>query len=240
MKVEQQFELFRDMYLKALTEPVSFDGGKTQKSRGSHPSWWPGIPTVQRKINLADHKVWVWSDLHFGHKNIIEYSERPYPDVLTMNEHLVRNFNDYVGPDDVSVWVGDVAFLPDEVANRYVRRCNGKKILVVGNHDFYKGALKKLTSFDEIHIVYPYEVDGVSLIFTHYPLPTVPAKWINVHGHEHIARVMSAGRTTHINVNCEFHQYKPIAFEDIVTWAKGRIASVDAADWSKHWEAPLE
>lgn len=35
--------------------------------------------------------VWVTSDTHFSHKNIIEYCNRPFKDIYHMNETLVKN-----------------------------------------------------------------------------------------------------------------------------------------------------
>ena len=53
--------------------------------------------------------LWLTSDLHFGHENIIRYCDRPFADVDAMNRALVDRWNEVVGDDDV-VWVlGDFA-----------------------------------------------------------------------------------------------------------------------------------
>jgi calcineurin-like phosphoesterase family protein len=75
------------------------------------------------------------SDLHFGHANIIKYCNRPFTDVGQMNAKLVNNWNEVVGQDD-EVWVlGDVAMGSIEQSLAFVRRLNGVKTLVTGNHD---------------------------------------------------------------------------------------------------------
>lgn len=86
------------------------------------------------------------SDLHFFHRNIIDYSDRPYrdaggnPDVAAMNEGIIRNWNEVVGPGDRVYILGDVAMggrsKAPELA-KILRRLNGKKYLVPGNHDTY-------------------------------------------------------------------------------------------------------
>jgi calcineurin-like phosphoesterase family protein len=212
-----------------LNELGSLEPG-SKRTRARNHKDWHYIPEVQNPRDFSVGKVWVWSDLHFGHKNIIRFSDRPYPDVETMDEHLVLNFNDYVGPDDISIWVGDVSFHRDP--NRtydLVNQCNGYKILIVGNHDFgYHSADIKDMGFDETHLLLEYEDDDISLLFTHYPI-NVPAEWVNVHGHEHIQSFDSPYKRSrqHINVCCELHQYKPIDFDDIRGWAKTRTVSYD-------------
>jgi calcineurin-like phosphoesterase family protein len=77
--------------------------------------------------------TWYTADLHFGHRNIINYCERPWPSTEAMDAGLVERWNDKVEPGD-TVWVlGDVALSPKAIAP--VSGLNGHKILVAGNHD---------------------------------------------------------------------------------------------------------
>lgn len=75
------------------------------------------------------------SDTHFGHERIITLSDRPFRDAQHMNEALIQNWNDVVGPEDHVYHLGDVALgsFADSIA--CVGRLNGIKHLVVGNHD---------------------------------------------------------------------------------------------------------
>lgn len=73
------------------------------------------------------------SDTHFRHTNIIKYSNRPYANVQEMDEALIRNWNDKVGMNDTIYHLGDFTF-SDDAAN-ILRRLNGKKHLILGNHD---------------------------------------------------------------------------------------------------------
>jgi calcineurin-like phosphoesterase family protein len=82
---------------------------------------------------------WFTSDFHFGHKNISEYTGRPFPrgeaGVPAMNAALVTAFNDRVSAAD-EVWVlGDVAMGRFDESLAAVGELNGRKILVAGNHD---------------------------------------------------------------------------------------------------------
>lgn len=212
----------RELYLADLNKLVSYDG-KTSKRRVKDVNTYKQIPVREQTINIHEHNVYVWSDIHFGHKNIIKYSNRPYASVVHMDECLITNFNSIVGPDDISIWVGDVAFHSTELTNIILDRCNGRKILIVGNHDFHNQKLKDM-NFDEIHLVYHIEYPDISLVFTHYPMDNLPKPHINIHGHLHISSPLDSDQ--HINVCCEFHDYKPIPLLTIVQWAKARLESL--------------
>ena len=50
---------------------------------------------------------WFTSDLHFGHKNVITYCDRPWATVEEMNEALIKIWNDTVHPKDTVYCLGD-------------------------------------------------------------------------------------------------------------------------------------
>lgn len=218
----------RNIYLDSLGSMVTYPG-QPPRPRVRRIGAWQAIAPFGRNgwgahkgifanhthpLDITKQNVWVWSDLHFGHRNIIRYSDRPFPDIPTMDETLIQNFNALVGPDDVSIWVGDIAFYPDDRTNSILHRCNGYKIQVIGNHDFNKTILKKL-HFNEVHIVYNLTINDTIVAFTHYPMDNLPKGWINCHGHVHKGKPDKAATNRHINVNCEFIDYKPINLTDL-------------------------
>ena len=85
------------------------------------------------------------SDTHFGHRNIIKYSNRPFDSVEQMNEALIDNWNDTVLPTDTVYHLGDVALGPWSEWDSILTRLNGYKVLVVGNHDrVFRGEKDKM------------------------------------------------------------------------------------------------
>lgn len=86
--------------------------------------------------------IFFTSDLHIWHTNVIRYCSRPFSSIEEMNEMLVKNWNDTVGPEDSVYCLGDfaMAFRPVET---FSSRLNGKKYLVPGNHDFCHSYHKK-------------------------------------------------------------------------------------------------
>lgn len=53
--------------------------------------------------------LFLTSDTHFGHRNIIGYCNQPFTDVTEMDAALVDRWNDLVRPTDEIWLLGDVA-----------------------------------------------------------------------------------------------------------------------------------
>lgn len=79
--------------------------------------------------------IWVTSDCHFNHRNIIDYCNRPYSNCEEMNEALIRNWNERVQPRDTVIVVGDMFMGSPDTIDDIVPRLNGSIYLVDGNHD---------------------------------------------------------------------------------------------------------
>ena len=75
------------------------------------------------------------SDLHLGHRRIVEFCSRPFADSDEMDHALVATWNTTVGEAD-EVWVlGDLALGDLERSLRLVQQLHGRIVLVPGNHD---------------------------------------------------------------------------------------------------------
>lgn len=225
-----ELKFLRDLYIEDLSKKVVYNSN--ERTRVAHPGKWARLETIvalnegiEELLTIPpidqDRKVWVWSDQHFFHKNIIAFSERPYESVDQMNEHMLANYNEYVGENDICIWGGDVGFGGNGAINELLEQCNGYKILIVGNHDFKKKNVR-LLNFDETHLIYTVDYPDVSMVFTHYPMFNVPWPWVNVHGHLHAFPNPHSGHGLHINMNCEVQGYKPRLLDDIAKHAKMR------------------
>lgn len=82
-------------------------------------------------------KTWFTSDLHFGHKKVIEFCKRPFKDIYEMDIELIKRWNARVAPDDEVYVLGDVCFHNPASGIGVLRMLKGHKILVRGNHDKY-------------------------------------------------------------------------------------------------------
>ena len=66
------------------------------------------------------------------------YCGRPFKNAEHMNELLADNWNSVVKPGDIVYHLGDVFMGDKEKFKAFWPRLNGKKRLIVGNHDEIK------------------------------------------------------------------------------------------------------
>ena len=82
--------------------------------------------------------VWFTADQHFNHENIITYCDRPFKNANKMEHVITKRFNEKVQEDDTVYIVGDLTLAgPAKMSyvEGVVRKLNGRKIFIVGNHD---------------------------------------------------------------------------------------------------------
>lgn len=83
-------------------------------------------------------KIFFTSDLHFCHKKIIQYSNRPFKDIYQMNQKIINNWNEKISNDDQVYILGDYLWRIETdttILNKITKKLNGKKHLIKGNHD---------------------------------------------------------------------------------------------------------
>lgn len=162
--------------------------------------------------------VYVSSDHHFKHKNIMQYAGRDFASVDHMDEHMIEQHNKTVKPDDVVFLLGDIAFCGINEANKFLDRMNGYKIMVIGNHDWDKKTKTvKAYNVDEIHMSYCMEIGETEVLMTHVPLRSTllldRPNVINVHGHIHEKNMLNS---RYKNVSVEQIDYTPQLLTDII------------------------
>lgn len=54
--------------------------------------------------------IYFTADLHLGHKNIIEYSNRPFHSIQEMDDCLINNWNNTINDSDEIYILGDLTF----------------------------------------------------------------------------------------------------------------------------------
>jgi calcineurin-like phosphoesterase family protein len=95
-----------------------------------------------KDIEIDKDKLFFTSDTHFGHSNIIKYCNRPFKDSIEMNQELVKRWNEKVPDDAIIFHLGDFALtLNSKDTSHILNSLNGKKYLIIGNHE--KCALAK-------------------------------------------------------------------------------------------------
>jgi calcineurin-like phosphoesterase family protein len=112
--------------------------------------------------------IYYIGDMHMGHKNVLRFDSRPFPDMDEMCEVLIRNWNGRVTEKDTVYVLGDAFWKSENESLELFQRLNGHKHLVRGNHDRVHGRLGKcwesVTHYSELN-------DGNTLvILCHYPI----------------------------------------------------------------------
>ena len=135
------------------------------------------------------------SDTHFGHTNTWQKFTlsdgsplRPFTSTEEMDETMVENWNRVVRPQDTVYHLGDVVIARRNLET--VKRLNGRKILIRGNHDIFRDKDYYEAGFEQIHGVRVF-VD--KFILSHIPLhpDCVSGRFrVNVHGHLHSGQIM--------------------------------------------------
>ena len=167
-------------------------------------------------------KIYIISDTHFNHKNIIDYCNRPFNDI-EMNNTIIDNWNKTVKKDDVVYHLGDFFLGSKFDLKDIVDKLNGTIYLIRGNHD-------RLTvkSYEDCGIKVlknaPIIIDQYKIMLSHRPLPDNMIKngYINIHGHIHDKKIEDIYDTNlydknkHINVSCDVLKFKPVLLEKLI------------------------
>ena len=129
-------------------------------------------------------KVFVIADTHFGHENIIKYCNRPFSTIGEMDQKLIDNWNQTVSNKDTVLVLGDFGLGNKEYVSNIVKALNGKKILIMGNHDNWSEQTYRDMGFHTVSR-FPILYDNFYLL-SHAPLvlsETTP--YANIYGHVH-------------------------------------------------------
>jgi calcineurin-like phosphoesterase family protein len=171
--------------------------------------------------------VFLTSDSHFGHAGVCRFTHedtgvkiRPWTDPDEMDEAMVKLWNERVGKNDKVYHLGDVVIKRKSLG--IMRRLNGDKVLIRGNHDIFKDEDYR-QHFRELRA---YHVMN-GMILSHIPLhPESLGRFgVNIHGHLHTRRVMMNDPFGHREpfIDTRYHcvcveqtDFAPILFEDVI------------------------
>lgn len=165
------------------------------------------------------NNIFYISDTHFNHSNILNFTDsktglkiRPnFSCVKEMNEILIQNWNSIVKPQDKIYHLGDVIFGPNSEYDKILSRLNGKKRLIVGNHDNLKDN-NLLKFFPKIMLWRLFKEHD--FLCSHVPIfqGEIRKAKFNVHGHIHQNDDVSS---IHLNISVEKTNFFPVSIEEI-------------------------
>ena len=172
--------------------------------------------------------IYFTSDLHLGHKNIVDLCKRPFANVDAMDAVLIDNWNRKVKKNDIVYLTGDVVWDKKKVAY-YMEQLSGKKILIAGNHDstwIKREECRKY--FEEIVPYLEVHLNGHPITMCHYPM----LEWRSsreeakrklgylIHGHIH-NRIADEYRQLFLQFNAlnagvDVNDFAPVTFDELV------------------------
>lgn len=183
------------------------------------------------------------SDVHFFHKNCIEFDSRPFSTIEQMHKTMVDRWNRKITEEDTVYILGDVCLGgTKEEQRQLVGRLRGNKILIRGNHDkleddAYRQLFTEICDYKEVKDVACGKV--CQLVLCHYPIYSwTRMQWgsILLYGHVHngpedtlyqanlrernrvLGGVIYKKQPIAINVGCmkSWMDYEPRTLEEIV------------------------
>lgn len=193
--------------------------------------------------------IFFTSDLHLGHKNIIRFSNpRLFKTIEEHDETIISNWNSVVNKDDIVYILGDISLnLSQEKLETYLQRLNGKKSLILGNHDRAKiyakflnnGLLESMRDY-AIEKIYDKQGCVYECVLFHYPIlepnhifnkPKIGKYGQTCHFYGHIHGINDydeiykklgfRAANVGLDVSDKYpntKKYTPINFEDLLTW----------------------
>lgn len=186
-------------------------------------------------------KTFFTGDLHFGHKNVLTFDNRPFATVDEMDAELIRRWNNKVGKGDLVYVLGDLIWKSrNNDAPALIKSLNGQIILIKGNHDRFlhnskaKAALAGIKDYDDICVTLE---DGTQrrVIISHYFIPMYIGhryNAIHLHAHSHFSdeadfeidfaeQLNRMGCKNEIyNVGCMYWNYEPVTLDEIIAHGK--------------------
>ena len=167
------------------------------------------------------------SDTHLFHDNIRRYSNRPFPDIQTMNDVIVQNWNSVVGVNDEVYHLGDVGFAKPDVLAKLLYELNGRIYLIKGNHDKSaldnkcKGRFEWVKDYYKLKLTHN-EINYI-ICMMHYPI----ARWDQMHygsfhffGHCHQNFKHEYGYSMDVGIDHPQFNYTPISLDQAIEYCQ--------------------
>jgi calcineurin-like phosphoesterase family protein len=167
--------------------------------------------------------IFLISDLHLGHANIIRYCSRPFlvSDVREMDHVLIKNWNYTVSQANCVYYLGDLRYGEDALpALQYRKKLKGNITFVGGNHDD-----AELETVPSVTLKY----GGFCFLLVHDPAdaPKEFDGWV-IHGHHHNNDLRHYPfinfEERRINVSAEAVGYIPVNLTHICTLLHERMS----------------
>ena len=174
------------------------------------------------------------ADTHFFDERIIGYSKRPFETVNEMNEFMVRAWNGKIKSKCDRVFImGDFALTTDtKSVIQILKRLNGRKILITGNHDkTYMRGKDIAAHFEMVRHYHVARIGDIYFVLFHFPM----IEWerqahgsIHVHGHIHANPTPFVDEIRNsINTSADVIGLAPLSMDELMERVQIKNAKID-------------
>lgn len=146
------------------------------------------------------------SDPHFGHTNILKLERSRFSTIEEHDAYIIERINKTVSLTDTLYILGDIGSLDK------ARLLNGRKILIMGNHD-KRNKAEFESVFAEVYDTPLYV--SKRIVLSHEPI-LVNSSILNAHGHLHGSCLDS---DNHFNLSAALIDYTPVEYSELATMA---------------------
>lgn len=158
--------------------------------------------------------IWLITDTHLYHDNIVGYCNRPEDHT----ELILNNWKQMVSKTDEIIHLGDIIFNKKNGGNPelpyLLNWLPGIKHLVLGNHDKKGAAYYALAGFTSVSETLVRD----RVHFSHHPSENLrPGCIVNIHGHQHNMYAKSShAYPKSVLLSIEYEGYKPVPLEEFL------------------------
>lgn len=168
------------------------------------------------------------ADQHFNHANIISLCNRPWATKREMNEALIQLWNSRVASQDRVFVLGDFALATSKEIAELASALNGRKILIMGNHDNHRVETYLKCGFSEVCPFGTPVVYENMFVLSHAPIYSLENdKIYNIHGHLHDNENQNFYAPNNLCVSVEVTNYTPVTINEV--WLKISTKAIDYA-----------
>lgn len=177
-------------------------------------------------------KIWLTSDTHFGHNRAFLYEPRGFTNVQDMNETIVKNWNEVVGPNDTVYLLGDVMLNNNEIGLTLLKQLNGNIHIILGNHDTdVRAALyRECENVRSVELAAKIKYKGYHFFMTHFPCLTANLEkeslkqcTCNLYGHTHQKTNFFQDMPFMYHVGVDSHNCYPVLLDDIIEEMEAKV-----------------
>jgi calcineurin-like phosphoesterase family protein len=180
-------------------------------------------------------KTFFTSDLHFHHKNITAFTDRKlFTSPEDHDEWLIEIWNKQVSKQD-KVWhLGDFSFSKTEEIKKLLRKLNGQKFFIKGNHDRRENLISlklayAIQNWDDYKEI---KIGETPVVLFHFPI----ASWhrqhhgaLHLHGHCHGSytgqgKILDVGIDNAYNL---FGEHRFFTEEDVIEQTQQRSIHIN-------------